>query len=128
MDDVVGVLRQINQAWLKGAPDAIGDFVADDVVMAIPGFSGRIRGREAFVAGFRQFCESARIDAHKETAYDVDVVGKTAVATCTFDLTYEREGSRYRSTGRDFWIFEERAGRWLAVWRTMFDLTEEPIE
>jgi hypothetical protein len=41
-------------------------------------------------------------------------------------MVYERSGGRYRSTGRDFWIFARQGDAWLAVWRTMLDLAEQP--
>lgn len=124
--EVASVLIQINRAWLEGTPDAIGDYVADDVVMMFPAFKGSAKGREAFVGGFRSFCQHARILSHLETEFHIDVVGNTAVASFGFDMTYARGGSNTRSAGRDLWVFEHRAGRWVAVWRTMIDVVEEP--
>lgn len=123
--EVAAVLSQINRAWLEGTPDAIGDHVADDVVMVFPAFKGSAKGREAFVGGFRGFLASARIVSHSETEFHIDVVGNTAVASFGFEMVYERGGSNTRSAGRDLWVFEHRAGRWVAVWRTMIDVVEE---
>ena len=125
---VTAALGRINEAWLEGRPDAINDFIADGIVMVLPAFSGSMNGREAFVSGFRDFCENARIHSHSETDYHVDVVGNTAVASFRFDMIYERDGNRYRSTGRDLWVFEDQASRWLAVWRAMLDIVEEPVQ
>jgi hypothetical protein len=63
--------------------------------------------------------------SHSETQFHIDVIENTAVASFGFDMTYERGGSSYRSAGRDLWVFENQAGRWVAVWRTMTDLIEE---
>jgi ketosteroid isomerase-like protein len=126
-EHVKATLGRINQAWLEGTPDAIGDGVADEVVMVFPGFGGSIRGREAFVATFREFLKQASIRDFTEADLRVDIAGNTAVATYRFEMVYERGGGRYRSTGRDFLIFENQAGKWLAVWRTMLDLAEEPV-
>jgi hypothetical protein len=123
---VAAVLNQINTAWLGGTPDAIGDHVADKVVMVFPAFKGSVSGREAFVEGFRSFCTNARILSHAETEFHIDVIENTAVASFGFEMTYERGGSKYRSAGRDFWVLEDQSGRWVAVWRTMMDLVEEP--
>jgi uncharacterized protein (TIGR02246 family) len=119
-------LQQISQAWLAGNPDALTERFATDIVMVFPGFSGSSKGREALLAGFRDFCDNARIHAYEETDHQVNVAGGVAVATFRFDMVYERDGSRYHSTGRDFWVFEENRNRWLAVWRTMLDVAEEP--
>jgi len=39
-------------------------------------------------------------------------------------MVYERDGRRYRSRGRDFWVLQEEDGQWLAIWRTMLDMDE----
>jgi hypothetical protein len=41
-------------------------------------------------------------------------------------MVYERSGQSFRSTGRDLWVFQQQIGGWLAVWRTMLDMAEEP--
>jgi hypothetical protein len=119
-------LRHINQAWLDGRVDALTPLVHLDVVMVFPGFSGRIQGRDAFLAGFRDFCENARVEKYREHGHQVDVVGATAVATFEYEMVYVRSGERYRCTGRDLWVLQEQDGAWVAVWRTMLDLAEHP--
>lgn len=39
-------------------------------------------------------------------------------------MLYDRSGVRYRATGRDFWVFQDRDGQWVGIWRTMFDVEE----
>ena len=125
--EVRDALRQINAAWLAGRYQELVALVHEDVVMAGPASGGGTSGRGPFVAGFRDFVENARIHAFTETDHQVDVAGNTGVARYRFEMTYEHGGGRYRSTGRDFWVFEEHAGRWLAVWRTIFEVTDEPV-
>jgi len=57
----------------------------------------------------------------------LDLRGSTAVASFAFEMIYQRGGTSYRSSGRDLWVFQQREGRWLAVWRTMLDLKDEPL-
>ena len=38
----------------------------------------------------------------------------------------EREGASWRSTGWDAWVFERRGDGWVAVWRTMQGVADEP--
>ena len=123
---VLRKLKSISDAWLSGNVEAIADCVAEDVVMVVPGFVASIRGRDSFVAGFRDFCENAKIVSYEERDHSVQIVGSTAIATFLFDMVYERNGT-FHSTGRDFWIFAESGGEWIAVWRTMFDTTDEPV-
>jgi ketosteroid isomerase-like protein len=54
------IVAAINQAWVTGDYEAIGQYVAEHVVMAPPDLDGRVLGREAYVASFRQFAEVAR--------------------------------------------------------------------
>ena len=95
--------------------------------MAYPGFAGRASGRDTMIAGFVDFCENAKVHDYKAIDREVDVVGEAAVATFKFEMIYEREGVRYRATGRDLWVFSRVIDRWKAVWRTMLDLNEEPV-
>jgi hypothetical protein len=39
-------------------------------------------------------------------------------------MVYERSGGRFRSTGRDLWVFQSQFGSWIAVWRAMLDMDE----
>jgi hypothetical protein len=39
-------------------------------------------------------------------------------------MVYERSGERYRSIGRDLWVFQNEGGAWIAVWRTMLEMEE----
>jgi Domain of unknown function (DUF4440) len=93
--------------------------------MAFPGFTGRIQGRDAFLAGFRDFCANATVQEFREDDHQIDVAGDTAVGTFRYEMLYERSGKRYLATGRDLWVFQLQEGEWLAVWRTMMDPKED---
>ncbi len=125
-EDVTEALQAINRAWLEGRPDDLRPLIHPDMVMVFPGFAGRVAGRDAFVAGFVDFCTNARVVSFQERDHQADDVAGTAVASFAFDMVYQREGSQYRSTGRDLWVFARTDSGWLAVWRTMLDLREEP--
>jgi ketosteroid isomerase-like protein len=123
--DVAKAMRQINQAWLNGQVQDLAPIVHTEIVMVFPGFGGRVQGREAFLAGFADFCQNATIHEFCEHDHQVDVAGDTAVVTFQYDMVYERSGARYRSTGRDLWVFELQDTAWTAVWRTMLDMEED---
>ena len=123
-DVVVESMNRINQAWLAGRIDDMAPMIHPDVIMVVPGFAGRAQGRDPFLKGFREFYQSATIHEFRETDRAVDVVGDTAVVSFLFAMVYERNGGRYRATGRDFWVFHREGAEWVAVWRTMFDLDE----
>jgi hypothetical protein len=118
-------MRQINQAWLDGRVEDLAQCVHPDIVMVVPGFSGRCQGRDVFLAGFQDFCQNATTHEFREDDLQVDVAADTAVVSFRYEMIYERSGERYRATGRDLWVFQLTGGEWLAVWRTMLDLQED---
>ncbi len=124
-EDVAAALRRINRAWLDGRVDDLAPLVHPEIVMVIPGFAGRVQGREPFLAGFDDFCRNARVHEFREHDHQVDVAGDTAVVSVRFEMVYERSGERYRATGRDLWVFQHERGAWVAVWRTMLDVEED---
>lgn len=126
-DDVARVLRSINDCWLRGESQQLAQYFHSDMAMVFPGFAGRVEGAGAVIAGYDDFCANARVHEYDEQDLQIDVCGSTAVASYTFRMIYERDGLKYSSSGRDLFVFSEEAGRWLAVWRTMLDVAEEPI-
>jgi len=123
---VAGALRRINEAWLDGRPHDLRPLIRSEITMVFPGFAGRIQGAASFLAGFEEFCRTAQVHSYQEHDGQIDVIADTAVASYRFEMVYEREGARYQATGRDLWIFTRQADAWLAVWRTMLDLHEQP--
>ncbi|HUE87871.1 MAG TPA: nuclear transport factor 2 family protein [Vicinamibacterales bacterium] len=123
-EDVAAAMRLVNDAWLSGGLEPLATAVHSDMVMVLPGFAGRVQGREALVAGFRDFCDNARVHEFREEDTQIDVMGHTAVVTFRYAMLYERAGERYRATGRDLWVFEKHSQCWMAVWRTMLDIQE----
>ena len=120
-------MRQINQAWQNGRLDELASMLHRDMVMAVPGFVARAQGRDAILAGFRDYNANARTLELNEHDLQADVIGEVAVVTFRFDMVYERAGARSRATGRDFWVLQKHSGSWLAIWRTMFDMEEQPV-
>jgi uncharacterized protein (TIGR02246 family) len=123
-ESAAAAMRQINQAWLKGRVEDLAPLVHPDIVMVLPDFAGKIQGREHFLAGFHDFCQSATIQECQEHDQEVDVAGDTAVVTFRYEMVYERSGERYRANGRDLWVFQEQDGAWIAVWRAMLEMKE----
>ena len=121
---VTDAMRAINQAWLQGRVDDMAAALHPEIVMVFPGFAGQMGGRERFVAGFRDFIQSATIDEFNQHDQQIDIVGDTAVYTVPYEMVYTLAGERYRASGRDFWIFRKEGGAWIAVWRTMMDVKE----
>lgn len=126
-DAVAEAVRSINRAWLGSRFDELETFVHPDIVLATPGVGERVRGGETYVAGHRDFVEGATIFDFSEDEIEVDLVDDTAVATYRYEIEYEHAGQRYRSTGRDLYVFRRLEGRWIAVWRTMLDVADRAV-
>jgi ketosteroid isomerase-like protein len=127
-DRVSEALSRINDAWLHGRPQELALLFDDAIVMILPGFAGRVEGKRAVIAGFEEFCQDARIHRFEEKDRHVDVLGHVAIASFCFEMTYELAGQKYHSTGRDLWVFGKNQELWTALWRTMLDVTDEPVE
>ena len=123
---VANAMRAINDAWLSGRVDDIASAVHPEIVMVFPGFSGEMRGRAHFLDGYRDFVANAKVHHYREQNHHIDVVSRTAVLTCTYEMLYERAAQRYSVTGRELWVFEREGSAWIAVWRTMLELAETP--
>jgi Domain of unknown function (DUF4440) len=80
-------LLRINRIWLDGRVEALAALVDANVVMVLPGFAGRVQGREEFLAGFRDFCANARVHDFHDHGYDADVIGDTAVVTFRYEMS-----------------------------------------
>jgi ketosteroid isomerase-like protein len=87
---VEATMHRVNRLWLDGDVEALAPMVHPEMVMVFPGFSGRIRGREEFVAGFRDFCQNVKIHHFHGYDHKVDVAGHTAVVTFRYEILYER--------------------------------------
>jgi hypothetical protein len=123
---VAEAMRRINRAWLEGRVEDLEPAAHPDIVVVLPGFAGRVQGRDQFLAGFRDFREGTTIHGFEEADQQFDVIGDAAVVSFRYELVYERAGERYRATGRDVWVFREQGGEWIAVWRAMLDMSEAP--
>jgi hypothetical protein len=123
--EVHDTMAAINRAWRENRPSEMSPYLHADVTMVFPGFSGTVAGRDALVASYTEFCSKARVLEYSESDEQIQVIGNVAFLNFRFDMLYERASYRERSTGRDLWAFERTGEKWIAVWRTMFDLKEE---
>jgi ketosteroid isomerase-like protein len=92
---------------------------AEDMVFTLPGFSGRLDGREAIVASYREFMERVTLTSYREEPLAVHVWGDTAVASYRWDMAWLAGGVPNHETGHDVFAFRHTNGAWLAIWRTM---------
>jgi len=119
------VLASINAAWREGHPSTMAQYLHPEIVMALPGFAQSVRGRETLIASFEEFSNHAKVLEYEESGEHIDAIGDCAVATFGFKMLYERATYREFSQGHDLWVFHREQDRWIAVWRTMVELSAE---
>jgi uncharacterized protein (TIGR02246 family) len=118
-DAVRAATARINAAWQERRYDDLGQMFAEDMVFTLPGFSGRLEGRDAIAASYREFMERARLTSYREEQLAVHVWGDTAIASYRWDMTWSADGVPNHETGHDIFAFRRANGAWLAIWRTM---------
>jgi len=114
-EDIRSAVRQINEHWRAADYDRIGARLADEVVIAPPGFDRRVRGRGAYIRSYREYDQAATTLEFAAGEPQVDVVGDVAVAVTPFDVVYELEGTRHRENGHDILVFSRLRGDWMVV-------------
>jgi uncharacterized protein (TIGR02246 family) len=119
MDAVRAATSRISAAWQERRYDDLSRMFAEDMVFTLPGFSGRLEGREAIVTSYREFMERVTLTSYREEQLVVHVWGDTAVASYRWDMAWVAGGVPNHETGQDVFAFRHANGTWLAIWRTM---------
>jgi len=119
-DTVRQIVKNINQAWLNDRFEEMDQYFHPDVVFVQPKFAGRLEGRAACIASYREFCAQATVREYRDGEPRIDVFGNAAVATYPFHMLYELAGESYREDGYDTLVFARGEGGWRAVWRSMY--------
>lgn len=70
------------------------------------------------MGSYRDFCSRATKRGFRIMDPAIDVFGETAIATYSYEISYELDGEGFDETGRDVFVFV-REGSWWAVWRTL---------
>ena len=113
------VVHQLNEFWLGKKYDKIGELVSENVIIAPPGFNGRVYSREAYVQSYRDYDQMATTHEYSPGEPEIDIIGNVAVAVFSFLVAYELKGKTYREQGHDVLVLSRTAGEWRVIWRTM---------
>jgi len=124
-DEVWEVVEAINQAWLHGRISDLRQLFHEHVIIApMPG-AERIRGIDACVASYEDFCTRAEIEDFRESCPAVDVFGDSAITSYSFEITWQSGGETYHETGQEILVMIHQAGRWQVVWRSMISTPQK---
>ncbi|HYD52055.1 MAG TPA: nuclear transport factor 2 family protein, partial [Gemmatimonadaceae bacterium] len=119
-EGVAATLRRITAAWMEHRWDELAELFDPSMVMLGAGLAGRIEGREAIVAWYRERMERAPVDDYREESPEIDLWGTTAVATLRWAMSWTADGVPERHSGRDLFVlhYDPEPGEWRALWRT----------
>lgn len=116
---IAQIVHAINGAWRSKQYDAIASYLAPEVVIAPPGSTDRVRGREAYVQSYREYDQQAETLEFSASEVHVDLLGDFAVASTPFNITYRLQDNICRDQGLELLVFHREAGNWCVAWRTM---------
>jgi len=115
---IVDTIRAMNRCWTASWNEpAFRQYIHPGAVAIVPTIPGRLEGQDAYVAGWRGFCEAAVIHEWRETDHTVQVYagGKTAVVTYLFSITFVIGGQKVTMKGRDMFFLVKEGRKWLVV-------------
>lgn len=117
---VAAMLDRLDAAWRERRYRALADCFDEEVVMMLPGGTGRVVGRAAVVDSYRDFMESAIVTEYHEDPAMIDVWGDTAVASYRWAMSWVSNGKSDSGAGCDILVFRRfDDDEWRVVWRTM---------
>ncbi|MEJ2628753.1 MAG: nuclear transport factor 2 family protein, partial [bacterium] len=60
-----------------------------------------------------------KLHEYSESMPDIKLWGNTAIASYTYDVSWEMNGKSYKESGKDLFVFTYENGKWQAVWRKL---------
>ncbi len=116
-DEIRRIIRAINEAWTQKKTEDLDAFFDDRIMIVAPNLHVLGRGKEACLASYADFAGRARIRRFSADVPEISIWGDTAVAGYSFEIDWEEMGRERKDAGREVFVFQRAAGRWLAVWR-----------
>jgi hypothetical protein len=108
-------VRAMNEAWTKGTPDDPSHFFPSGQCGDQRDGSPRLESKDACIAGWKGFCEAARIHRREEIDPVIHGFGDSAAAAYDFAVSFDRNGKTLHSSGRDTFFLVKDGERWWAV-------------
>jgi ketosteroid isomerase-like protein len=73
-EEVIATIRAMNRCWTEGwNEEQFRQYIHPDAVAVVPTTSGRLERQDAYIAGWRAFCEAAVIHEWRATDYKVQI-------------------------------------------------------
>jgi ketosteroid isomerase-like protein len=117
-DEVIAAISAMNKIWTESWDEAaFRGYIHPNAVAIVPLAGKRLPGRDALVAGWRSFVETAKIHEWEETGHRVNLFcrGTVAVLTYYFTIRFTVAGQTVTMNGRDMFTLVKQGGRWLVA-------------
>lgn len=107
----------LNRLWtVDGKPDELKNYFHEEMVAIVPTARNRVEGRDACVAGWKAFADSAKINYFNATDPDVRIFGGAfAVVTYYYDMSVDMGGGPVKLEGRDMFSLVKERDKWWVV-------------
>lgn len=106
-----------NRAWFEGRPCEVASIFHPEVVL-VSGGEVRLRGREAMVQSYVDYCGAVKTHAFAEGAHSVELFGASAIVNYLFRVEFEVDGAVQRERGEETLVLVRWGGELLVRWRT----------
>jgi hypothetical protein len=122
VEEIRGLLEDINRAWLHNRTDELENLFHRNIVIAQPGLEVQVRGKQACINSYKEFASFAAVSRFEASDHVIDVWGRAAVAKYRFEMDYEIQGMHRHDVGIDLFVLVHEDEKWLVVWRTTIPL------
>ena len=116
--NILQTISTVNRCYTEGwNEEEFRQHIHPDIVAVFPDSSGRVEGKEAYIAEWRGFCNMAVVSRRQETGHRVSIFagGKTAVVTYLFTVTFVMNGREQAMQGRDMFFLVKEGRKWLVA-------------
>jgi len=117
-EEITSFIRAMNRCWTETwNEEEFRQYIQPGAVAIVPTTPGRLEGRDAYVAGWRDFVNATKIHAWTETDHRIQIyaASKCAVVTYLFSIRFEMGGQEQEMKGRDMLFLIREGKRWLVV-------------
>src|SRR6266498_4047709 len=101
---VLATLGRLSEAWRNRRYAELEGLFDERVIVILPGFAGRLEGREALVRSYQEFMERASLEEYREDTPTIDTWADTAVAYYHWSMTWTAGGKTERGSGHDLFV------------------------
>lgn len=125
-EQIAGLIKSLNLAWRQKQFDRLDPLFAETVVLQDSEGRRLVDGKTACIQSYRDFMEIAQVLAYEEEEPDIILRPGFAIASYSWRIQYEMNGTNFDDKGRDWLALENQDGSWRVVWRLLVQAAAPP--